>query len=369
MPLTLGIDANEANIYTRVGSNVYAFQILNQLYKQRDENTKVKIFLKNKPLPDLPPEEIGWQYQVLKPSFFFTQWRLPLQLYLSPPKIDLFFTLGHYAPRFCPSKTVISIMDLAFLRFPEQFKREDLAKLKNWTKYSVSKASHIFTISQFCKQELIHFYKINPEKITVTYPGVSLISDVSKKTKEKFLTPYFCYVGTLQPRKNLLNLIRAWKKIDKFKLVIVGKKGWMYDEIFKLVKELGLEKQVVFTGFISEIEKQSLIKKAQALILPSLYEGFGIPVVEAMNLKTPVIVSQNSSLVEIVGGGGIYIQNPQNPDSIVLAINKMLKLTGKEKEKLLEENFTQAKKFTWEKCGRQTWEVLCSLLKTNRAKN
>ena len=376
--MLIGIDGNEANVKNRVGSNVYAFQLLWNIFNiQRKSEKKIrfKIYLKKAPLGDLPKKGDWWQYKILKPSALFTQLRLPLQLYLEKKKPDVFFTPGHYAPRFSPIPTVISIMDLAFLRFPGQFRRKDLYQLINWTKYSVNNASHIFTISEFSKKEIIYFYNYPKEKITVTYPGTnnSELQNPKSKTKIKNLKlkikNYFLYIGTLQPRKNLITLIEAFKKINssqnselsKLKLVIVGKKGWMYEEIFSKVKQLGLEDKVIFTGFVSEEEKTALLKNAIAYVLPSLYEGFGIPVIEAMQAGCPVVISRNSSLPEVGGEAAEYIQNPQEADSIQKSMQKMVKLAPEERNKLIKKGYSQAQKFSWEKCAEKTLEILLKL--------
>ena len=376
--MLIGIDGNEANVKNRVGSNVYAFQLLWNIFNiQRKSEKKIrfKIYLKKKPLGDLPEKGDWWQYKILKPSALFTQLRLPLQLYLEKKKPDVFFTPGHYAPRVSPVPTVISIMDLAFLRFPGQFRRKDLYQLINWTKYSVNNASHIFTISEFSKKEIIYFYNYPKEKITVTYPGTnnSELQNPKSKTKIKNLKlkikNYFLYIGTLQPRKNLITLIEAFKKINssqnselsKLKLVIVGKKGWMYEEIFGKVKQLRLEDKVIFTGFVSEEEKTALLKNAIAYVLPSLYEGFGIPVIEAMQAGCPVVISRNSSLPEVGGEAAEYIQNPQKVDSIQKSMQKMVKLAPEERNKLIKKGYSQAQKFSWERCAKKTLEILQKL--------
>ena len=139
--MIIGLDANEANLKKRVGSNQYAFHVLWQLYRQ-DKKNNYQIYLKSKPLPILPQASKRWQYRVLKPKFFWTQWRLPLSLYFSPSRPDIFLTLGHYAPRFSPIPKLICIMDLAFLKFPNTFLKKDLLKLKQWTKASAQKAAH-----------------------------------------------------------------------------------------------------------------------------------------------------------------------------------------------------------------------------------
>jgi len=384
--MLIGLDGNEANVKNRVGSNVYAFEILCQLYKLATSyqlpatRIKFKIYLSSNPLPDLPKEKLGWEYKILKPKFFWTQWRLPLELCLTKDRPDVFFTPGHYAPRFCPVPSVISIMDLAFLKYPKSFRQKDLHQLVNWTAYSVKKAAHIFTISQYTKKDIVRFYKVPEDKITVTYPGISKskkqkvkskITIQNLKRRYKIYSDYLIYIGTLQPRKNLTKLIEAFSALSAnsafsaITLVIIGKKGWMYDEIFKLVHRTDLCKRVVFTGYIKEEEKQVLLKSAKAFVLPSLYEGFGIPVVEAMAAGVPVVISKVSSLPEIGGKAAIYIKNPKSVTSIAEALIRVLKLTKDQRKKLIALGLKQSKKFSWQRAGEKTLEVLKKIGRKN----
>lgn len=377
--ITIGLDANEANVKERVGSNVYAFQILKylnrfQLKKTgffRSQNLNFHIYLKANPLPDLPKENENWRYHILKPKFLWTQWRLPLELYWQKQKPAVFFSPGHYAPRFCPTPLVISIMDLAFLKYPHQFKKKDLYQLINWTKYSVKKASLILTISEFSKKEIIHFYHYPADKIKVIYPGLENSNYSSSAFKKAFSAArkkfslnqkYFVFLGTLQPRKNIIRLIKAFKILISqgfdFQLVIVGKKGWLYQKIFQKAKELKLKNKIIFTDFVSKIEKTTILANAFAFILPSLYEGFGIPVLEAMKAGCPIIVSRNSSLPEVSGQAAIYINNPYSVDSIYQAMLKMVKLNQQEKESLIKKGFKQLKKFSWEKSAKEALNQL-----------
>jgi glycosyltransferase involved in cell wall biosynthesis len=368
--MIIGIDGNEANVINRVGSNFYSFHILKNIYKYRKDNIKFKIYLKNNPLPDLPKETEWWQYQVLKPRALWTQWRLPLALIKEKNTFDLFFTPGHYAPKYCPVPLAISIMDLAFLRYPNQFKKKDLYTLKSWTKRSVKQADHIFTISEFSKKEIIHFYNYPEDKITITYPGLPNSKDLklaSTKILDKHQLKkgkYFIYVGTLQPRKNLNRLIKAFKKFTIHypssirHLVIVGKKGWLYDDIFKKVNELKLKNKVIFTGYAPKSEKNLLLKKAFACILPSLYEGFGIPALEAMKFGCPVIAASSSSLPEVVGKAGLYINQPDSTDSIFKTILKMVKLGKRKRQRLIEKGYQQVNRFSWKRTAEKALKTL-----------
>jgi len=361
--MLIGIDANEANVANRVGSNKFACQVLKQLYSQ-DKHNNYRIYLKNKPVKDLPYENSKWQYSVLQPTKLWTQWRLPLDLYFTKPRPDIFLTLGHYAPRFSPISTIITIMDLAFLKFPQHFLKKDLHKLKNWTKYSAKNAKHIFTISQHSKQDIIKHYQIPAQKITVTYPAIDHQGFPAKTSAKKYKN-YLLYLGTLQPRKNLLNLIKAYSQLpqqySKLKLVIAGKKGWLYQELFQQIKDLNLQNKVIFTGFVPEPDIPSLIKNAQLLILPSFYEGFGIPVLQSMSVGTLVLVSKNSSLKEIVKNTGIYIQPPFAVKETRQGIIKALSLSEVKKQQLIKQAKQRARQFNWQKTGQKILEVIHGL--------
>ncbi len=341
--MIIGIDANEANVTKRVGSNVYAFDVLNQLYRQGKDYQFV-IYLSREPMADLPKESSHWHYRIIGPSFFWTQWRLPLDLFFRRPRPDIFLTLGHYAPRFSPVPIMICVMDLAFLKFPETFRKRDLWQLTSWTKISAKKASHIFTISQASKKDIINSYRIPADKISVAYPGVD---------RPKVMGPspvkgkYILYVGTLQPRKNIDSLIEAFlsMKNKEYKLVIVGKMGWKYQK-----KDVA---NVKYLGFIPDEKMGALIKNSFGLVLPSLYEGFGIPVVQAMALGVPVLVSRNSSLSEIVADSGLYIESPFDAQAIRAGLEKLLVLSPDQKNSLTQKAKLRAAQFTWQKAGKE----------------
>jgi glycosyltransferase involved in cell wall biosynthesis len=354
--MLIGIDGNEANVKHRVGSNVYSFELLQALSKLK---ANVVIYLKDKPLNDLPKASQRWQYRTVGPRKFWTQIGLPLDLYLHQPKPDVFFTPGHYLPRWAPCPTVMSIMDLGYIHFPEMFERRDLWQLRQWTAYSVKKTKKILTISQSAKNDIMGYYHLPSKKVVVTYPGLKM--NQSKKTVnlEKYGVEgdFILYVGTLQPRKNLVKLIEAHKilvsQYPNIQLVIVGKKGWLYKEIFRKVKELGLAKKVVFTGFVPDKDLSAFYQKASCFVLVSLYEGFGLPLLEAMHSGCPVVASNVSSLPEVVGQAGILV-DPHRPKEIAEGIKKALK----NRQELTQKGYQQAKKFSWEQCARQTLKVL-----------
>jgi glycosyltransferase involved in cell wall biosynthesis len=377
--MLIGVDGNEANIKQRVGSNQYAYELLKALYRLKNPHQWV-IYLRDQPIKEMPPVRKNWSYRVFGPKKFWTQWRLPFDLYLHRPQPDIFFSPGHYAPRFCPVPLVASIMDLGYLRFPEQFTRKDLYQLTNWTAHSVKTANHLLAISKATKNDIIERYQIPKDRITVTYPGYdekkfqipnSKFQINKIKEKYKIEGDYLLFLSTLKPGKNIEGLIEAFKLVvsdqwlaignkspvtshrPPLTLVIAGKKGWLYQTIFEKVKQLGLEDKVIFTGFVDEEEVPALMAGAKVFVLPSFWEGFGIPVIEALACGVPVIVSNVGSLPEVVGSAGVMI-DPHEPVKIAQGIEKAIK----ERKELVEKGLKQAKKFSWEKCAEQTMKIL-----------
>lgn len=367
--MKIWIDGYEANVLQRLGSSQVGFELISHLEKI-DKKNDYTILLPSAPLEDMPKERVNFRYKILKPKKLWTQIALPLALYTTKDKPDLIFSPTHYIPRFSPVKRIVTIFDLSFLHFPESFLKKDLWKLKNWTKFSVENADHIITISNFSKKDIISQYGISKNKITVAYPGYdkkefkiqsSKIKIDEVKAKYKLKDPYIIYIGTIQPRKNLIRLMEAVSKIENITLVLVGKtkgegrQGWMYDDILKAPQNLGIEERVIFTGFTKTEDLPYLLSGAKAFILPSLWEGFGIPVVEAMACGIPVIVSNVSSLPEVVGKAGVLV-DPYSVDQIEHAIRVIIS-DKKIREKYVKESLMQAKKFSWDKMAKQILKV------------
>ncbi len=361
--MKIAIDGYEANTSQRLGSSQVGFELLKCF--EKDQTNEYTIFLPEKPLADLPMMREGFRYKILRPKRLWTRIALPLALYSKKKDYDLIFSPTHYIPRFSPVKRVVTIFDLSFLHFPQMFERNDLWKLKNWTKFSIDNADHIITISNFSKSDIIKKYGVSKEKITVAYPGfnrevfkpVTNESEINSTLKKYQLKDnYIIYIGTVQPRKNLVRLMEAVARVKDISLVIVGKttgegkEGWMYEETLAAPKQLGIENRVKFLGFVPTEDLAYLLSGALALVQPSLWEGFGIPVVEAMACSVPVLVSNVSSLPEVVGKAGLTF-DPYSIDQIEQAIRTILtdkKLKLKYKKAALE----RSKDFSFEKMAR-----------------
>ena len=378
--MIIAIDGYEANVKERVGIGRYAYEILKHMFEEvKSRKSKVesedkinfRIYLPSVPLPDMPKETDWWQYRILQPKKLWTLFRLPLALSADQPRADVVFSPTHYIPRFTRLRRVMSIMDVSYLHYPELFRTGDLYQLTHWTAYAAFHAERILTISEFSKNAIIKAYGLAPEKVVVTYPGLSMESKVkSEKSKviEKYHVSknYILSVGTLQPRKNYVRLIEAFAKFLKankqrfgeIDLVIVGKKGWLYEEIFAAPAKFGIASRVKFLDFVPDETLASFYENALCFALPSLYEGFGLPVLEAMARKVPVVVSRISSLPEIAEKAAVYV-NPDDTESITRGLLSAVRdrnlMQGRWRVK---KGLEQVNKFTWENAAKKTLEVL-----------
>jgi len=375
--MIIGIDGNEANVENRVGIGEYAYELLRQFERFKIDDLRFKIYLKSAPLGHMPKTRDGWEYKVIGPKKMWTQFALPLNLFLERSKPSVFFSPSHYAPRFSPIPTAISIMDLSYIHFPELFTKHDLYQLVNWTKYSAKNAQKIFTISNYSRDDIIKIYGKNPKDVITTYLGIKEIKnmpirqaqdkiDIMDELGKKFGIDwrYILFVGTLQPRKNIEKLVEAFSKIkDKnIKLVIVGKKGWLWEGIVGAPERYKVSERVKFLDFVGDKDLPGLYKNATCFVLPSLYEGFGLPVLEAMQFGCPVLASNVSSLPEVGGDAAVYF-DPQSAEDIAQKLDKVLS-DEKLREEMIEKGKIQVKKFSWEKTAKETLSVLENLAKS-----
>ncbi len=371
--LRVGIDGNEANVTKRVGSNVYAFEVIKTLEKYwRHSDNKVVVFLRQAPRPDLPAARPGWRYEILPNAPLWTWRRLPQALHKHRQELDVFFSPGHYTPLWSPLPTVPTIMDLAYEFFPQQFRWQDRWQLKLFTRLSVRQASQVLAISRSTASDLEKYYHLEPDKIMVAYPGYEPTESPGELrvrqiiNKKNLSQPYFLFIGTLQPRKNLPRLIKAFELIVQQgyegKLVIIGKIGWQAEPILQALKNSPVSSQIKHLGFVDNEEKKALIAGAQALVLPGLYEGFGIPPLEAIRLNTIPLVADVSSLPEVVPINQLRF-DPLDHRQIAAKMTLIHQASQVDKKHWLSLLQDSASKFTWQNTVKQVEKALLSAAK------
>lgn len=298
---------------------------------------------------------------------FWEHFLLPLEY--TYKKIDLLHCLAHTFPLVFKGRRVLTIHDIAFLVHPRIIPKPLYFYYLTFISSAVSSADKIIAISHHTKADLIKLLRVPSSKIKVIYQGVSSIFQPLKpkgnfqrvKTKYNIRGRFILYLGSLVKRKNLKRLIRAYYVLKKTKkieqqLLIVGARGYPFSpDIFSLVKELGLGQEVIFTGYVPERDVSIFYNTADLLVYPSLYEGFGLPVLEAMACGCPVITSRNSSLLEIAGEAAILI-NPYNIDEIAYWMYQLL-IDNRLGKDLIQKGFQRARQFRWENTAQDTLGV------------
>jgi glycosyltransferase involved in cell wall biosynthesis len=274
------------------------------------------------------------------------------------------------APPFCPVPVVATIHDLAFEHLPETFTRRGSMQLKLTVRRTARRAARIATVSEYSRQDLLRTYNLAPEKVAVTYNGIephftpqASSANEAEDVRRRFGIgrDFLLAVGSLQPRKNLVRLIRAYAGLrDEIggrapQLVIVGRKLWLTAEIFAEVRRQRWAEDVILTGYVTDEDLPKLYRAATAFVYPSLFEGFGLPPVEAMACGTPVITSNTSSLPEIVGDAAVLI-DPCDEQALAVALSQITSDAAL-RARLRGQGIERAKKFTWRAAAEMTLQL------------
>jgi glycosyltransferase involved in cell wall biosynthesis len=281
--------------------------------------------------------------------------------------LDLLHSPVNIQPLSLPCRGVVTITDLSFLIFPQKFGAMKGLYQKVLTKRSCTSADHLIAISRWTAADVQQRFHVPAQRISVVYPGVGenyhpiqqtnvLAFRSSHQLPERFML----FVGTLEPRKNLLVLLRAYAEFRRHsgadcKLVLVGGRGWLYEPILAAVEELGLVNDVIFPGFVAEAELPLWYNAAEAFLYPSLYEGFGLPPLEAMACGVPVVVSRASSLPEVVGDAGLLIDPERTGDWT----EAMVRLATRPdlRHEFRSRGLVQAQRFSWQRAAEETVSV------------
>ena len=393
--MNIGFDGSRAFIGNKTGTENYSYQILKHLV-QIDQNNRYYIYTRPVGAVHEPPlfqAHRGAPLQFITIPFprLWTQAGLAQQTFRD--KLDVLFIPAHTIPlvRRPGLKTVVTVHDLGAQYLPKTHQVKQRLYLNFMTHRQLKSATHIIAVSQATKDDLVKKVGIPKEKISVVYEGYDKEKfkvqnskfKVNQTIKQYNLTyhDYFLFVGTIQPRKNLERLIRAYRlQLTDYsqskkavsgsqsavsnlpKLVLAGGKGWLSDEIYGLPKKLGIEEHVKFLGYVPDEDLPALYSGAKAFLFPSLFEGFGLPILEAMACGCPVLTANTSSLPEVAGKAALLV-NPYSVDDITQGIAK-LTMYHELRTKLTNLGLEQVKKFSWEKAAQETLAVLEKVSKT-----
>lgn len=377
--MRIGIDVTSA-IMQGGGIGRYTRELVRALVAV-DQANEYRFFsakpIAQSPVTDPVPqaENTSYHSSPFNERWLYRLWyraQLPIPVQWTTGKLDLFHSPDFVLP---PTSgkipTLLTVHDLSFVFFPDVYPKPLVSYLNQVVPRSIKKATHILADSQATKDDLIRVWHVHENKITVLYSGADQrfqpVTDAEKITavRKKYNladTPYILSVGTVQPRKNYQMLIRAFAPIAQshpHHLIISGGKGWLFDEMMTEVEKQGLNGRVHFIGFVDDQDLPTLYSEATLFVMPSIYEGFGIPILEAMGCGTPVISSDVSSLPEVTGDTAVLL-SPDNQRGWTNAIQNLLNDSAKQSN-LTAGGFEQAKNFSWEKSAKQLIQIYSNL--------
>ncbi len=362
--MLIGIDASRAVADRPTGTEIYSRRLIEALLAL-DSPHQFRLYFRTRP-PAASFEDAEWR--VIPFPRLWTHVRLSWEMARRRP--DLLFVPAHVLPPIRPRLSLVTIHDLGYRHFPEAHPWRQRLYLDVSTRWNARAATHVLVDSEATKADLMAHYATRPEKITVAYPGadhsLGPVTDPAAieavKARYHIAGSYFLYLGTLQPRKNLARLVEAFGQFvgrrpeSSASLILAGKRGWLYDELFERVRRRGLEGRVHFPGYVAEEDKAALLSGALAFTFPSLHEGFGFPVLEAQACDCPVITSNTSSLPEVAGDAALLV-DPEDAAAIGDAMERLV-TDPLLAQKLVERGRANVRRFSWTRCASTVLDVI-----------
>ncbi len=344
----------------RSGIGTYTYELARRLQSNEELTFCGNLFGKGE-LEGLPfPVR---RFKVMPYGVYRRIWHIaPLSYSMMFPRADLSIFFNYIVPPKVFGKVMTTIHDLTYLRYPETMDKKNLKRIEQDIQKSVERSDHILVVSEFTKQEVVECLHVQPEQISVVYnaPSVSntLLNWENVGTRYHITKPYLLYVGTIEPRKNIAQLLRAFEQLKReanipHQMVLAGGMGWNTQHIQTAIANSPYQKDIVLTGYISGDEKNTLYANAAAFLFPSLYEGFGIPPLEAMYFGCPVVCAYAASLPEVVGEAGEFV-NPLDEYSVAQGIWNVL---------FHEDRANTLRNLGYEQCKRFSWEDSANELK------
>ena len=366
--MLVGIDASRSVADRPTGIETYSRQLIKALLDQQSPH-QFRLYFRSR-----PPEGlfIGAQMRTIPFPRLWTHVRLAWEMAQAPP--EMLFVPSHVVPPIHPRRTLVTVHDLGYLFFPEAHPWQQRTYLDLSTRWNVRAASHVLADSQATKTDLIDHYRIDPDRITVAYPGKDeslepvddpTVVQVVKATYD-IEGDYFLFLGTLHPRKNLSRLVEAFKQFRSsdpesgVQLVLAGKSGWLCEDLVNQIRELDLGDCIKLPGYVAAEDKAALLSGAIGFLFPSLHEGFGLPVLEAQACGCPVITSTDSSLPEVAGDAALLV-DPRDVHAIAGAMRRVVDDHDLQAD-LRERGLINVQRFSWESCARTVLHAMGTVL-------
>ncbi|MCW1888450.1 MAG: glycosyltransferase family 4 protein [Candidatus Moranbacteria bacterium] len=372
---TIGLDGSRAFLTYRTGIEEYSYQVIKNLRQVISEETRVFIYVRKRlrirkgkltfvyPVVDFALPQ-NWQLVGIWAPRFWTQIGLSLRMVFFP--VDTLFVPAHTLPIIGGRRNVVTVHGLEYEVSPESYSFLERLYMRFSIRYSCFEADTVIAVSENTKKDLLNLYNTPEEKIKVIGEGYEekyQVSSIEYQKGGKGTNPYLLFVGRIEERKNVARIIEAFEFLKKGKrhsnlqLVLVGKPGYGYDRIASRIKYSEYGEDIQEMGYVHEKEKRELMQNAKAFVFPSLYEGFGLPVLEAQALGTLVVTSNTSSLPEVGGEGALYV-NPLSVESITEGLEKALAMNEQERGELGEKMRENLERFSWKKCVREIASIL-----------
>jgi glycosyltransferase involved in cell wall biosynthesis len=352
--------------YRSAGVSIYTEHLLTRLPRAAPENSYVAFVG-----PDAPPfdsvERVETRLPTYRPAVRIGWEQTGLVVEAARRHIDLLHGTVNVLPAAFRKPAVVTVHDLSFLAKPRTLPLSKALYLRYAVRLSARAARRVIAVSQSTKKDVVEAFGVDPEKIDVVYPGVDErfrpLPEVERATFRQSLTggrPYILHVGTLQPRKNVDVLVRAFARLKTREeiphlLLLAGARGWMYDSVFRLVSDLGLQPDVRFADYVAPADLPLWYNCADVFAYPSAFEGFGLPVLEAMACGLPVVTSASSSLLEVAGDAAITVE-PGSDEALAQGVARILNQEGL-RERLRGAGLLRVRGWTWDATARATAEV------------
>lgn len=349
------------------GIAVFTWEICKRMVENHPED-QFFFFFDRKPDPEFHSSEnitsVVLAPQARHPLLWKTWFEFSIPTALKKHKIDIFFSPEFYLSKSTPVPTIIVTHDLGFLKYPETYKAAHVKYFKKEVPLFLNKADHIIAVSAFTKHEIREAYGIADNKITVVgnacRESFKVLTEESKIEVRKTISygnPYILYLGSVHPRKNLARLVEAFtlfKKENNYphKLVLYGRWAFKYEELKSLIEESPFNSEIIFSGDV-DIGVEKIVGAATCLIYPSLYEGFGIPIIEAMACGIPVITSDRGAMKEVGGDAAVYV----DPKSVEDITNSLIELCS-EKDIDTQKLLKNVERYSWDESAIKVYDLL-----------